>query len=78
MDNLGIVKKWFYQNVLTLNVSKTKIMPISQRNRGELTNKINLHNCGNTKCENCNCSMIGKINSYKYLGGLFDIQLTWD
>lgn len=63
MDNLALLKKWFYQNVLPLNVSKTKFMPISQRNRGELTNKINLHNWGNTKCENWNCSMIGKINS---------------
>lgn len=77
IDNLALLKKQFYQNVLPLNVSKTKFMPISQGNRGELTNKINLHNCGNTKCKNCNCSMIGKIISYKYLGGLFDNQLTW-
>ncbi len=75
--DLSLMKKWFDQNCLTLNVSKTKFMPISLRDPGEVVNEIKLHTCGNTRNANCNCKVIEKVNSYKYLGVIFDSKLTW-
>lgn len=76
-EDLVIVKKWLDQNVLTLNISKTKFMPISLRYTGEIAYKIKVHTCGNTTNETCSCNSIDKVDSYKYLGVMFDSKLSW-
>lgn len=74
--DISLLKKWFDQNLLTLNIAKTKFMPIYLRNSaGTQVSSITLHTCGET--EGCSCGAIERVNSYKYLGVVFDSKLTW-
>lgn len=77
--DLAVVKKWFDNNTLTLNVSKTKFLPISLRDRGDiLYDNIRIHTCGNTSSLTCGCNIIEQVSSYKYLGVVFDSKLSWN
>ena len=76
--DIAMIKKWFDQNVLTVNVNKTKIMPLTLRDRGgTLNNFITLHSCGDVQCNNCNCARIERVDSFKYLGIFIDSKITW-
>ena len=72
------IKKWFDQNVLTLNVAKTKFIPISLRVQGDtLRNEIKIHSCGRDIGNECVCPTINRTENYKYLGVVFDSKLSW-
>ena len=76
--DIAIIKKWFDQNVLTVNVAKTKFMPLSLRDRGgTLNNVIPLHSCGDFDSDTCNCTEIGRVDAFKYLGIYIDSKITW-
>ncbi len=78
MHDLMYLKTWFDQNILSLNVSKTKYLPISLRSRTDFNlNDIIIHMCNNYHNFNCNCESIEKVTSYKYLGVTFDSRLNW-
>lgn len=78
-NDLAVLKTWFDQNVLTLNVTKTKYMPIYLRNRNDMMDlTLKLHTCGNTRNINCRCQAIGQVDEYKYLGVMFDSKMTWE
>jgi len=79
MYDLMIVKKWLSQNVLSLNVSKTKFMPISiNKNTDYNLDNLIIHECDDHRSTVCKCDFIEKVNSYKYLGVFFDERLKWN
>lgn len=76
--DMATIKKWFDQNILTLNVSKTKFMPISLRDRGgTLRERLHIHTCGDVDSATCGCQWIDRVESYKYLGAILDCKLSW-
>lgn len=78
--DLSAIKLWFDQNILTMNVSKTKCLPIALRTNAEppVYLKIKLHICGNIGNLSCNCQNIESVNSYKYLGVILDRKLKYE
>ena len=41
-------------------------------------NKLVIHVCGNHFCNVCSCNAtIDRVNSYKYLGVVFDLNMRW-
>lgn len=76
--DLSLIKKWFDQNLLSLNISKSKFMPIALRDNGDTQiDRLKLHSCGNPLSLTCHCESLERVNEYKYLGVLFDNRLTW-
>ncbi|KAG8292107.1 hypothetical protein J6590_046927 [Homalodisca vitripennis] len=77
---LALVKRWFDENILTMNVSKTKCMPISLRSAGEppVDMGLVLHSCGDTNSGSCDCWVLQRVNQYKYLGVIMDSKLKWE
>ncbi|KAG8280472.1 neurexin protein binding [Homalodisca vitripennis] len=77
---LVLVKRWFDENILTMNVSKTKCMPISLRSAGEppVDMGLVLHSCGDTNSGSCDCRVLQRVNQYKYLGVIMDSKLKWE
>jgi hypothetical protein len=76
---LGLVtiKKWFDHNRLTMNLNKTKYLPIAIRANGDpIGLDLRLHTCGiPNDCTQCDC--IECVCEYKYLGIIFDCRLKW-
>src|SRR5436190_13521778 len=73
-----LVKSWFNQNVLSLNTSKTKFMPISLTHLTDYNlQNIIIHDCGNHMNLTCKCENIEKVLSFKYLGVIFDCRMKW-
>jgi len=83
----GKVRRWLNQNLLTLNINKTKYMTFSPTNRGQpgYNLKVELHepNCSvydNQGTMFCNCDNPDELQStvcMKYLGVLLDNNLKW-
>ncbi len=72
------LKKWFDQNILSLNISKTKFMPIFLHPNSEyILTELIIHQCGNHTSTTCGCEKIKLVKSYKYLGVVFDSRLKW-
>ncbi|KAG8326741.1 hypothetical protein J6590_034276 [Homalodisca vitripennis] len=74
---LGLVKRWLDKNILTLNISKTKRMPISLHSAGEppVDMTLVLNSCGDTNSGSCDCRVLQRVNQYKYLGVIMDSKL---
>lgn len=78
LSDLTTLKKWFDQNVLSLNTSKTKFMPISLRSVTDYyLQDLVIHSCGNYLNTLCNCASIEKVLFYRYLGVVFDSRMSW-
>lgn len=72
------LKKWLDQNVLSLNISRTKFMPISLRDSTEYyLQDLIIHSCGSFLNTKCSCESIEKVSCYKYLGVVFDNRIKW-
>lgn len=53
-------------------------MPISLRsNTDYLLDNLIIHNCCTNPVGICSCESIAKVNSYKYLGVVFDLRMRW-
>ena len=76
---LNKVFHWLASNKLTLNVSKSKFMIVTNKKQFPANFSINL----NRECVNAIASkevkslMLEKCNSYKYLGVFIDRKLNW-
>lgn len=76
--DLSKIKNWFDHNSLTVNVEKTKFMPIVTRNQADPGSLIlTMHSCNNPRSAGCNCSMIERVDHYKYLGVVLDSKMSW-
>jgi hypothetical protein len=76
--DLALLKTWFDQNILTINISKTKFLPMSLRSRGDTAvNNIKIHSYGCIDNLVCACDMIMRVDEYKYLGIVMDHRRNW-
>jgi hypothetical protein len=75
-----MIHKWFSQNILTMNTSKTQCMPIALRPSSEPPPHLRLvlHSCGDPASGACDCREIERVDHYKYLGVIFDSKLRWE
>ena len=67
-DDLASLSKWLDDNLMKVNVSKTKVMLLGTSARTSKINNINvvMNNC-----------TVEKVNSFKYLGVNIDANLKW-
>lgn len=66
-EDLALLDEWFYNNLLTLNVSKTKFMIFTQRS-------LVVDQFGPVIVDG---EQVERVYSYKYLGLVIDSSLTW-
>lgn len=77
-SDLVILKKWLDQNYLSLNVSKTKFLPIALNINSDYPfESLSIHNCGNHLNSTCRCESVECVSHYKYLGVTFDCRMKW-
>lgn len=81
-SNIGLstIKHWFDSNLLSLNTSKTTVVPfslttVSMKSDSNLNIKIHIHDC---KELSCNCPIVKESSEVKYLGIIIDQHLKWD
>lgn len=77
-EGFGVINNWLKNNLLTLNIGKTKHMIFTIRGNTQPTHdaiNIQAHNCGGNLP--CNCPQIIRTSSIKYLGLLVDNNLNW-
>lgn len=78
LHDLMFIKQWLDQNTLSLNISKTKFMPISLRECSDYTLRdLTIHSCGDYLNLTCNCEAIERVTTYKYLGVIIDHRVRW-
>lgn len=78
-----MVSKWLKNNLLTLNISKTKMINFSIRNTNmsetislDVTAKLSQsRNCD--EVDNCSTCVIERVSNIKYLGIVIDCNLTF-
>jgi hypothetical protein len=76
--DLSLIKKWFNQNALTLNMSKSKFIPFARSNRTDTDISIlKIHSCRYPDSSSCDCDGLRRVNEYKYLGIILDSRLKW-
>lgn len=77
--DIGLVKNWLDDNLLTLNAGKTKFLTFSLSTANQPTNnqKITIHSCPRPY-SSCTCPNLEKVSHIKYLGVLIDHHLRWD
>ena len=68
-EDLASVHAWFNQNQLTVNVAKTKFM---------LYGTSTLRNCFSDIQLNIGGQKVERVKNFKYLGVIFDENLSWD
>lgn len=79
---MGLTKinHWLRENLLTLNASKTNFMCYTIYSTTQPGNDflLRIHNSENAHNDNdCNCPILNKVSSTKYLGVMMDQKLTW-
>lgn len=76
----NIVNKWLRDNMLTLNATKTKYIVFTKKSSPSLSPfSIVIHNC-NAELDSkslCNCPILEKVKSIKYLGIHVDDRLSF-
>lgn len=77
-QELTQVKGWLDNNLLSLNIQKTRFMCFSINEQDQPTRiTIPIHNGSCARTHRCNCSCIYKTNCIKYLGIKVDQNLRW-
>jgi hypothetical protein len=67
-EDMILINKWFYENLLSFNASKTKYMLITPRNKN-IPFEPQIH---------ANGIRIERVTTFKYLGLTLDQHLTWN
>lgn len=68
---------WLQNNLLSLNLTKTKYMSFSIRSPNLHEMSIKAHSCNFPNTSTCNCTQLAKVSSIKYLGVILDDRLSW-
>lgn len=76
-NGLNTVSKWLNDNMLTVNVDKTKFMTYTIRKQDVPNLAIILHNCNLPFNSTCECPRLSKTTAIKYLGVLIDNRLNF-
>lgn len=74
------VMSWLRNNLLTLNINKTKFITFtkSPANTQAFNSVcIKAHMCGTASSSSCSCLPLERVNSLKYLGVTLDYLLNW-
>lgn len=77
-----VVMNWLHNNVLTLNVEKTKYITFSLRKKEQTVPVMPLcsliaHTCLKQNINVCTCTRIHKVDSIRYLGVILDNTLSF-
>jgi len=74
---LETINNWFVNNLLELNIKKSKYMFFEiYKNKSLIYNPLVLHNSNcNRSLDSCKCDKLEHIESIKYLGVIFDRNL---
>lgn len=76
--SLKKISIWLSNNLLSLNVEKTKFITFSTTISDQPNStKISIHKPSCQNENSCNCSKIEKVNSIKYLGIILDQHMRW-
>lgn len=79
--NMQKFQCWLNNNLLSMNMDKTKYMKfslISSEHPTEMKFHIHKNTCNNKNGNNCSCPSIEKAETVRYLGILIDHHLRWD
>lgn len=79
-DGLKRVAFWMQNNLLTLNISKTKYINfhVTNHTAPKVGLDIKLHTCSRSPSTTpCTCSLLEEVHHIKYLGVTVDRKLTW-
>lgn len=75
------VSSWLRDNLLTLNIAKTKYITFALREpkhiASSMTIKVHSHSCKLAPNTICNCSSLEEVHVIKYLGILIDSNLNF-
>jgi len=76
-DDLIIIRSWFINNSLKLNISKTKFINFNLHKDSNLNFSLFYHADSCNINDHCQCKTIERVNSFKYLGVFVDSNLKW-
>lgn len=79
-SGLTAIADWLSTNLLTLNVSKTKLITFTINNSTQPTVeefKLKIHSCCQTSHDNCSCEFLERVPHIRYLGVIVDRHLSW-
>lgn len=76
--SLQVILSWLRQNLLTLNIAKTKYITFASSSPSQAPPSFNIlaHSCPNRNV--CNCLPLERTQSTKYLGVIMDGSMTWN
>lgn len=75
-DDALRIMDWFDENLITVNSSKTKLVCFRNPLKNVvLDSPVTLHN---SRCSDCDCSPLEYVDQVKYLGILFDSDMSWN
>lgn len=78
-NGFNLVKRWLRENVLTLNIDKTKYLTFSIRASSHVNFKLIAHNCcsDDPSVSTCSCNTLERSSEIKYLGVIIDENLSF-
>lgn len=78
-SGFNTVNKWLHDNVLTLNIDKTKYIAFSMRNYLQINRELIAHNCLSAESIEpiCTCARLERTRVIKYLGVMIDGNLNF-
>lgn len=75
-DDALRIMDWFDENLIAINSSKTKLVCFRNPLKNVvLDSPVTLHN---SRCSDWNCSPLECVDQVKYLGILFDSDMSWN
>jgi len=82
-NRFSMVKNWFDNNPLAINMVKTKYIHFRIKNTSlsdDRIIKVHSHSCRKNIDPTilCNCITLDRVTSFKYLGVYFDENLKWN
>lgn len=78
-NGISILNNWFKNNLLTLNSKKTKYLCFHKTSFSQppTNSSIRIHSCNQTLNNDCNCDVLERTDTIKYLGVILDDNLNF-